>query len=196
MITEILNYLFENYLYLFMFFIPFIAQLGIPIGSMFFILYSASIVTGIVELNYLFFIILIAAICGDFLSYFVARKFRSTKKVNNFLKKKKVKKIHKKTNLFFDKYGNISVFITRFLITGLGPYLNYVLGLEKYDFKKFLIYVILGEILYVGELLLIGYIFRDIFEEIQSLFMDFSYLILILVILYFVVRHLFKISKR
>lgn len=192
MISDFLTTLFEEYLYLFMFFVPFLAQMGIPIGAMFFILYSGSIALGYIELTNLFFIILGGAIFGDICSYFFARKFSENKAFSNILKKRKIKKIHNKVNLFFDKHGSSSIFITRFLITGIGPYLNYVLGLNKYNFKKFSFYIFIGEILYALELLIIGYIFRDTFEDIMNMFLDFSYIILILIVLYYIGKMIFK----
>lgn len=196
MIQDLLNSYFEEYFYLFMFIIPFLAQMGIPIGAMFFILYAGSIATGYLELNNLFFIILAGTLCGDILSYSFARKFSRTNQIKHILKKNKILKIRKKTSRFLHKHGSTSIFITRFLITGIGPYLNYILGIEKFNFKKFSIYILAGEIFYTAEFLLIGFIFKDTFEEILSIFSDFSYILLIMFILYHIVKIIIKVEHR
>lgn len=195
MIVTLLTDLFENNIYVFLFIIPFLAQLGIPLGAMFFILYAGSVATGIIELNNFFFIVLIATIIGDILSYFIARKFAENILFKKILAKKKISSLNYRAKLFFDKYGQVSIFITRFIITGLGPYLNYVIGLQKYKFRKFIVFVILGEILYALELLLVGYIFKDTFEDIMNMFLDFSYLILILIGLYYVGKKIYNFEK-
>ncbi len=69
-------------------------------------------------------------------------------------------------------YGHWSIFLTRFLIVTPAPYLNYFIGFQKYPFRSYLILVIAGEILYIGELLLLGYIFADTFEYLVDILSD------------------------
>jgi membrane protein DedA with SNARE-associated domain len=82
------------------------------------------------------------------------------------------------------------------LITGLGPYMNYIVWLQSYSFKIFLKFIILGEILYVLELLLLGYLFKDTFEFVVDI-LYYLWIILILIFaLFYIAKIIYKKNHR
>ncbi len=48
-----------------------------------------------------------------------------------------------------DRWGGLTVFLTRFLLSPLGPAVNIVAGVERYRFRSFAFYDVAGEIVWV-----------------------------------------------
>jgi len=187
---------FESNIYLFLLIIPFLAQIWIPLGAMFFILFAWALTNSFSELFLLFLIVLFSTVIWDFLSYFIARKFSNTKFFQYLLNVKKIKKLYEKSELFLEKKGESSIFLTRFLITGLGPVINYVAWFQSFKFKKFSLYIIFWEILYTTELLLLWYFFKDTFEEVFSIISNIGLMIFLAYLLYEIAKHLFFWKKK
>ncbi len=80
-----------------------------------------------------------------------------------------------------NKYGALSVFLSRFLLLGLGAPVNYLSGFSRYPFRKFLISAALGELVNASLYTYIGYEFSGSTLSILNLIIDFS-LIIILVL--------------
>ncbi|MDD3144584.1 MAG: VTT domain-containing protein [Candidatus Gracilibacteria bacterium] len=190
-ISSILTF-FESNIYVFLLVVPFISQLGIPIGAMFFILYAGSLATNFNELVILFFISFFSTFLGDLTSYFIGRKLYNFDFFKNLLQKKIINNIYIRTEKFFHKNGGVSIFLSRFLITGVGPALNYVVGFHLFNYKKFIFYVVLGEILYSLELLILGYLFKETFGDIFNIFSNFGIGLLLIFILYQILKRLFR----
>ena len=105
-----------------------------------------------------------------------------------------VKKVFDKSKLFMEDKGGVSIFLSRFLVTGIGASVNYISGLELYSLKRFAFFVVTGEILYSVELLFLGYFFKETFEEIANLFTNFSTLIILGFVLYIIWKNAFRMS--
>jgi membrane-associated protein len=186
---------FDANIYLFLLCIPFLGQLGIPLGSTFFIVYAGSMSNSISDLSVFFLFTLAAEIAGDFLGYFVGKYFHETRWMKKLLRRKNISYVYDKSEKFLKKRGAMSIFLSRFLVTFIGPYVNYVAGFQLYKFKKFTLFVILGEMVYCSELLLLGYFFKDTFEEIVDLFTSFSVLLLCGFVLYLIGKRVFRKRK-
>jgi membrane protein DedA with SNARE-associated domain len=59
------------------------------------------------------------------------------------------------------KWGGVSVFLTRWLITPLGSWINLTSGISEYSWPRFLIWDVLGEVLWVVLYVSLGRIFSD-----------------------------------
>ncbi len=186
---------FEENMYVFLFLIPFIGQLWIPSGSIFFLLFAGSLSSDMRMLCILGIIGTISAILGDATGYFLWKRFFQIRLIQNHLKKEKFRKIYRDTCAYFKKEGKFAIFITRFLVVTPAPYLNYIIWLQKYDFVVFMRFVIFGEILYVGELLLLWYIFKDTFEYLTSIISYLSIILILFYAIYLIAKTLFKSSK-
>ena len=193
--TSIITAFFESNLYLFLFVVPFLSQLGIPLWAMFFILFAGSITNSVTELFILFVIVLAWVIIWDILSYFFGKKLFNLKFFQYLINKQKIKKIYSKTEKILIEKWSISIFISRFLITWIWPMLNYIAWFQWFDFKKFSLYITLGEILYVWEFLILWYIFKDTIEEVFGIISDFGLVLFLLLVLYIIWINLFKKAK-
>jgi membrane-associated protein len=107
----------------------------------------------------LFVLLTLAAVLGDTVNYWIGsfvgpKVFKYNGKLLN---KEHLKRTHK----FFDKYGGKTVILARFIpiIRTFAPFLA---GVGKMDYFKFLMYNVIGGILWVGFFLWIGYFFGNI----------------------------------
>jgi len=128
----------------------------------------ASFANNINDLLFIISLTLIASLAGDLATYFLARKFSN--KGRDFLAKfkwyhKNEERVYKSLNAYEFSF----VFFTRFLVSGSGPLVNYLSGFEKLNARKFITAVFLGESVYSIGCGLIGYIFKDTWNEIISL---------------------------
>ncbi len=83
----------------------------------------------------------------------------------------------------FDRWGGMSVLLTRFLITGLAVPVNLIAGTSAFPFRKFFLYDLFGETIWVLGYGGLGYLFGTQWEAIGSLLNSVSGLALGLVIL-------------
>ena len=193
---SIITTFFESNLYLFLFVVPLLSQLWIPLWAMFFILFAGSITNSPIELFILFLIVLAWVIIWDFLSYIFGKKLFKFKFFQYLLNKDKIKKIYDKTEKIFKEKWSISIFISRFLITGIWPMLNYIAWFQSFDIKKFSLNVIMWEILYVWEFLILWYIFKDTIDEVFGIISDFGLVLFLILVLYIIWINLFKKKEK
>ena len=102
--------------------------------------------------------LIIAAILGDTVNYQIG------KYVGGFLVDRKllIKPKHiEKTNEFFDKYGGKTIVLARF-VPIVRTYAPFVAGLGRYSYISFLIYNVLGALLWVTLLVGAGVLFGTI----------------------------------
>jgi membrane protein DedA with SNARE-associated domain len=65
----------------------------------------------------------------------------------------------KKAEAVSKKWGGTGVFFSRWLVTPLGPWLNVTYGITEYPWHQFLLWSVLGEVLWVVLYVLLGKIF-------------------------------------
>lgn len=183
---------FESNVYLFLLIMPFFSQLWIPLWTMFFIIFAWAVTNNLSELFILFFIVLISTISWDILAYFIGKKLSHLKFFQFLLNIKSIKYLYKKSEKFFDKRWEISIFLSRFLVTWVWPTISYLVWIQKFSFKKFLLNVSFWEILYAAELLILWYIFKDSFEDVFNIIYNFWFVLLLTFLLYKIWKKLFK----
>ena len=83
----------------------------------------------------------------------------------------------------FDRWGGMSVLLTRFLITGLSVPVNLIAGTSAFPFRRFFLYDLFGEAIWVFGYGGLGYLFGTQWELIGEFISNFGSLTLGLVIL-------------
>lgn len=161
-----LQMIFENYgtlAYLILFLIVF-CETGLVVvpflpGDSLIFGAAALAVLGNANIIVLFLVLVSAAILGNTVNYqigrFIGPKIYETN--NRFIKKEYLEKTH----AFYEKHGGFTIIITRFMpiIRTFSPF---VAGIGAMNFVKFMIYNIIGGILWVFLFSAAGYLFGNI----------------------------------
>lgn len=82
---------------------------------------------------------------------------------------------------FFQKYSRLSVFLSRFLITGIGPTVNILAWLTHMRRREYIPIDIIGEMIYISGYMYLGYTLGTQWESILTVVESFSTLILSIV---------------
>ncbi len=107
-------------------------------------------------------LLIVAAILGDNINYFVGKFFSERVLSWKFKGKPLVKKEWlDKTHEFFEKNGTKTIILARFIpiVRTITPFVS---GVGKMNYKTFLPYDILGGILWVGSVTILGYFLGQI----------------------------------
>lgn len=83
----------------------------------------------------------------------------------------------------FQRWGGMSVFLTRFLVTGIAVPVNLLAGTGSFPFKRFLMYDVLGEAIWIFGYGGLGYLFGTQWELVSDFISNFGGFALGLVIL-------------
>ena len=90
------------------------------------------------------------------------------------------------------KWGGVSVFFSRWLVTSLGPYINLTSGVAQYALHRFTLWDILGEALWVVLYVKVGQLFSDRVAEISDILGEFTWVALGLIAVIVLGYQLFK----
>lgn len=88
-----------------------------------------------------------------------------------------------KAENFFRQSAGLSIFLTRFLVTGIASPVNIIAGTSNISFRTFFVYDLLGESIWVFGYGGLGYIFGSQWEVVNEFISNFGGLILGLIIL-------------
>lgn len=116
---------------------------------------------------------IISVIIGDSLSYsmgyyasgYVLKRFGGTPK---WIEAEKT----------FQKWGPLSIFFSRFLVTAIALPVNLLSGTTRYPFRKFIIYDALGEAVWIFGYGGLGYLFGSQWEVVNEFLGNFGGLVL------------------
>jgi membrane protein DedA with SNARE-associated domain len=181
------------YKYVTLFIVAYLAALLIPLPSNTTLLAAAAFASqGYLNIYAVAAVALIANILGDITGFYISYKYGKF-----FLMRIGLRKIiesKKYTNLekFIVKNSRVTIFVTRFF-GGVGPMVNILTGLSKnISLKRFLIYGISGEIVYVTSLVVPGYFLGDAFQDLMPSFGSISVGVAVLVAMYILYKVYFS----
>jgi len=122
-----------------------------------------------------------AAVLGDQIGYGLARwggrglVVRLSRRLGGERKIRKAEALQK-------KWGGPGIFFSRWLITQMGPWLNITSGIAGYPWRRFVIWDVLGEVLWVVLYVMLGYIFSDRVQYISEILGNLAWAILALIV--------------
>ena len=139
----------------------------LPGDSMLFAIGVIAATTGKLSLLIIIPLLILAALLGDNLNYFIGHKFGELikeKKKILFLKREYIEK----TEVFFEKNGGKAVIMARFvpIVRTIAPF---VAGAGSMKYKNYILNCILGAVLWVAGITLLGY-FLGQFEVVKNNF--------------------------
>lgn len=80
------------------------------------------------------------------------------------------------------RWSGAGIFFSRWLITALGPWVNVASGIAGYPWRRFLLWDVLGEVLWVSLYIGIGYAFSNRVQYIVEILGDLSWVIVGLIV--------------
>lgn len=111
---------------------------------------------GSLNIALLIFILFVAAFAGDNTNYaignFIGHKIMSAKR--KLIKPEYIERTH----AFYEKHGGKTVIIARFMPI-LRTFAPFVAGLGSMTYKRFIVFSLIGNVLWIGGITLLGYAF-------------------------------------
>ena len=113
------------------------------------------------------------AILGDNSGYWIARRLGT--RVENWLSAEpKRAKLRDKCVSILDNRGGPAVFLTCWLFAPLGPSMNYVCGMSKFHWPRFVVWGMAGEVVWVSLYVGLGFTFADSVSSLSSVLSNAS----------------------
>jgi membrane-associated protein len=159
--------------------ILFIGALGVPFpGTFLVVAVGAFCRQGLLTWPITGIIAFICVVLGDCLSYSMGYYAREP-----VLRRFSASKQWAQAEKSFQHWGGMSVFLTRFLVTGIAVPVNLLAGTGSFPFQRFLIYDVLGEAIWIFGYGGLGYLFGTQWELVSDFISNFGGFALGLVIL-------------
>jgi membrane protein DedA with SNARE-associated domain len=159
--------------------VVFLAALGLPIPSTFFVLASGAFIEqGVLDLSSTLIIALICVVLGDTLSYGMGR----------LLRRVVIARVGETTpwrsaEAYFQRRGALAIYLTRFLLTPIAVPINLVAGSSEYMTMRFVGFAAAGELTWLLVYGSLGYAFGSQWEYVSDLVSNLSGVIVGLVLL-------------
>ncbi|OGO39146.1 MAG: hypothetical protein A2Z03_09350 [Chloroflexi bacterium RBG_16_56_8] len=159
--------------------IVFIGGLGVPLPCTPIVIAAGAFARqGILPWHTTAIISIVSVVIGDALSYslgyysreLVLQRFSGTRR-------------WMQAERSFQKWGPLSIFFSRFLVTAIALPVNLLSGTTRFRFRKFLLFDSLGETVWIFGYGGLGYLFGSQWEEISEFLSNFGYLVLGLILL-------------
>lgn len=173
-----------------------VSAIGLPLPTSFLLLFAGSTVAN-GDLQFLPVVAAGAAgaIIGDHIGYSIGW-FGGRGFVMRIIHKLKAESLLEKAETTSLKWGGPSIFLSRWLITAVGPYINLTSGITRYRLPPFSLWVVLGEVLWVLIYVGIGNIFSTSIAEISDALGDFTWVLLGLIVVCFLGYKVFQSTRR
>ena len=159
--------------------IVFIGALGVPFpGTFLVIAVGAFCRQGLLSWSVTGLVAFFCVVLGDCLSYSMGYYAREP-----ILRRFSASPQWTQAENRFQRWGGTSVFLTRFLVTGIAVPVNLIAGTGSFPFRHFLLYDILGEAIWIFGYGGLGYLFGPQWEVVSDFISNFGAFALGLVIL-------------
>jgi membrane protein DedA with SNARE-associated domain len=139
----------------------FLTSFGIPLPATFALIAAGSFVElGSMNLWWVVVMAAFAAVIGDQLAYALGRwgGHRLTTRLTGWFGG--AKQLDQAENAVH-RWGWAGIFFSRWLVTPLSPWINYTSGISGYSYRRFLLWDVTGELLWVTLYVVAGELFSD-----------------------------------
>lgn len=154
--------------------VTFLSCLALPLPSSLLMLAAGGFAaTGDLSLVAVVLAAFCGAILGDNSGYWIARRLGT--RVENWLSAEpKRAKLRDKCVSILDNRGGPAVFLTCWLFAPLGPSMNYVCGMSKFHWPRFVAWGMAGEVVWVSLYVGLGFTFADSVSSLSSVLSNAS----------------------
>lgn len=160
--------LFVNYGVIILVIVLIGASCALPLPASLLLITAGALSQDAMPLWQVFIYGIVATVIGDHLGYFIGRAFGVG--LNNRLGDK-----FAPAQKLMDRWGMVGIFLSRWLFTVVGGWLNLFCGMIRYPLWKFTIMDVLGEIIWVVSYASLGYAFQSQVENLNTMLGNFSY---------------------
>ena len=151
-----------------------VGAIGLPSpGSLLLLVAGSFVEQGEMSLWQVLALACAGSVIGDQIGYALGRwgGRRVTSRLERWFGERRLKSAAE----WLKRWGGGGIFLSRWLLTPLGPFVNIASGLTGYSWPRFLLYDLLGEALWVALYVLLGNFFSDRVEELSDTLGDFTW---------------------
>jgi membrane-associated protein len=154
-----------------------ICSVGIPFPISLMLVAAGSFVEqGEMKLWQVIAVASVAAVLGDQIAYGLSR-WGGRRLVNRFSRRIGAENKIKEAEALTKRWSGAGIFFSRWLITALGPWVNVASGIAGYPWRRFLLWDVLGEVLWVALYVCIGYAFSNRVQAIAEILGNLTWVI-------------------
>ncbi|NPV89283.1 MAG: DedA family protein [Firmicutes bacterium] len=169
---------------------------GVPLGSNFLVMAAGAFAfSGEFSLYTLGGQVLFFSLLGDSVSYLLWRKAGLGLLDRYPRLDRRIRPGLGRVEEHFQVRGGVTVLFSRFPLSALNPVVNITAGLGRYRYVPFIVIAAVGEVLWGGFNLGVGYWFGEEWEQIAGLLSQFGQIILMAVLLAVMVYAVIKLLK-
>lgn len=163
-----------------------LASIGAPLPASFLLVAAGSFVTqGEMDLWSVLIAGATGAILGDHIGYGIGR-IGGRAVVQRLSQRFHAELLITQAEKTMERWGGVGVFLSRWLLTAVGPYVNLTSGLMGYHLLHFSLWDILGELLWVALYVQIGRLFSDQLATISDALGDLTWVVVGVVAILFI----------
>lgn len=159
-----------------------IAAAGIPLPiSMMLVAAGSFVELGEMKLWQVIVVASAGAVIGDQIGYALGRwgGHRFTERMR---RRRKGSEKLEQAQAFAKRWGAAGIFLTRWLITPLGPWLNLTSGMTGYPWTRFFVWDLLGEVLWVVLYVMLGMLFSGRVQALVEVLGNLAWVIVGLIV--------------
>ena len=153
--------------------IVFIAAMGIPLPASIVALTSGGLAaTGDFVLVEILIAIFAAYAAGDQLAYTLGNQVKR-EKLDHLRASQRVGPLVQRSESFYNKHGLLAIFLSRTVISSIGPYIAYFCGIKKMKRSDFTAIALLGVAVWTTTYVMLGYTFAGNLPQMSNLVASF-----------------------
>lgn len=159
-----------------------VTSIGVPLPATLFLLALGSFVAqGDLDLWPVLAIATVAAVAGDHLGYCIGR-VGGRRAVDAIVRRTGRGVLMRRAEEFTARWGAPGIFLSRWLVGGLGPWINLSSGVARYPWRRFLFWDVLGEVVWVGLYVMLGRAFSNRVQDLADLVGSVGWLVVAVLI--------------
>ena len=173
----------------------FLAALGAPLpGTVLLVLSGAFAASGEMDLTSVVVTAFFSAVLGDLVAFSIG--YLSGTWLKPRLGRSALGAQISKAEAFMTKWGGMGVFLSRWVVAPIGPTVNYVSGISRYNWQRFLLWDMSGEAIWVTLYITIGMVFSASALALVDMIASASWVMIGALAMFLMGKRLLKLAKR
>jgi len=159
-----------------------ICSMGIPFPASLMLVAAGSFVQqGEMNLWSVIAVASMGAVLGDHVAYGLAR-WGGRRLVGRLSRRIGVEENLKRAETFSRRWSGTGIFLSRWLVTALGPWVNLTSGIARYPWQRFVLWDVLGQVLWVVLYVTLGYVFSDRVQALVEILGNLTWVVVGLIV--------------